>query len=144
MDLPIPSESTPKAAAIREEAKPLLDLLRADLTGTLGWRRQVAEQIVGDWVDQGIGWATTPVQLAHSVAEGIQQYLHDTFVDTTWPSCPLHPNHPLFLHLLPDDRLMWECESSTWATPLGTRTPSDPNAPKLPELAEPPDDPVAE
>ena len=25
----------------------------------------------------------------------VQQYFHDTFVDTTWPACPHHPNHPL-------------------------------------------------
>lgn len=27
--------------------------------------------------------------------DDVQQYFHDTFVDTTWPSCPRHPNHPL-------------------------------------------------
>lgn len=27
--------------------------------------------------------------------EDVQQYFHDTFVDTTWPACPHHPNHPL-------------------------------------------------
>ena len=140
MDVPLPSESSPEAAAVREEAKPLLELLRADLTGTLLWRRQIAEQIVNDWVAQGIGWATTPVQLVHSVAEGIQQYLHDTFVDTTWPACPEHHNHPLFLHMLPDGSLMWECETSTFAKPLGGLTPVDDNAPTLLEIAELGDD----
>jgi hypothetical protein len=136
MDVPLPSESSPEADAIREEAKPLLELLRADLTGTLMWRRQIAEQIVNDWVAQGIGWATTAKQLTLSVAEGIQQYLHDTFVDTTWPACPEHHNHPLFLHLLPDGSLMWECESSTLSKPLGSLTPIDENAPTLLEIAE--------
>lgn len=27
----------------------------------------------------------------------MQQEFHDTFVDTTWPHCPAHPNHPLWL-----------------------------------------------
>lgn len=27
--------------------------------------------------------------------ENVQQYFQDTFVDTTWPACPRHPNHPL-------------------------------------------------
>ena len=27
--------------------------------------------------------------------EDVQQYFQDTFVDTTWPACPRHPNHPL-------------------------------------------------
>ena len=112
----------------------------ADLTGTLASRRQIAEQIVNDWVAQGIGWATTGAQLAHSVGEGIQQYLHDSFVETTWPTCPVHRSHPLFLHLLPDGSLMWECEQSTWAAPLGGLTPRDAAAPELPQLAEPADD----
>jgi hypothetical protein len=29
------------------------------------------------------------------VVEDVQQYFHDSFIDTTWPSCPDHPNHPL-------------------------------------------------
>jgi len=29
--------------------------------------------------------------------EDVQQYFQDTFVDTTWPACPRHPNHPLDL-----------------------------------------------
>ena len=38
----------------------------------------------------------------------MQQRLHDTFVDTTWPACPLHPHHPLWLD---DgrDRPAWRC-----------------------------------
>jgi hypothetical protein len=27
---------------------------------------------------------------------GPEQYFHDTFVDTTWPACPRHPNHPMW------------------------------------------------
>lgn len=27
--------------------------------------------------------------------DDVQQYFHDTFVDTTWPACPRHPNHPM-------------------------------------------------
>ena len=32
---------------------------------------------------------------ATKVVEDVQQYFQDTFVDTTWPACPRHPNHPL-------------------------------------------------
>ena len=140
MDPPIPSESSPEAAALREEAKPLLRALMADLTGTLAWRRQIAEQIVNDWAAQVAGWEQTPAEYALGVTEGIQQYLHDTFVDTSWPSCPEHPHHPLWLHLMPDGSLKWQCDRGTWALPLGALTPTDPEAPQLPELAELPDD----
>lgn len=30
------------------------------------------------------------------VIDDVQQRLHDEFVDTTWPACPLHHNHPLW------------------------------------------------
>jgi hypothetical protein len=39
------------------------------------------------------------------VVETVQQYFHDTFVDTTWPSCPFHPNHPLWY-----SDGWWRCE----------------------------------
>jgi hypothetical protein len=39
------------------------------------------------------------------VAEEVQQYFHDCFVDTTWPECPFHRRHPLWLH-----HGSWTCE----------------------------------
>lgn len=30
------------------------------------------------------------------VVEEVQQYLHDCFIDTSWPRCPEHPKHPLW------------------------------------------------
>ena len=30
------------------------------------------------------------------VVEDVQQYFHDCFIDTTWPACPAHPNHPMW------------------------------------------------
>src|SRR5215203_4696310 len=29
------------------------------------------------------------------VVEDFQQLVHDEFIDTTWPACPLHHRHPL-------------------------------------------------
>src|SRR5690242_389985 len=31
------------------------------------------------------------------VVEEVQQYIHDCFIDTTWPTCPIHGRHPLWL-----------------------------------------------
>ena len=31
------------------------------------------------------------------LVEDVQQYFMDTFVDTSWPACPRHPAHPLWL-----------------------------------------------
>jgi hypothetical protein len=41
------------------------------------------------------------------IAESIQQEFHDGFIDTTWPACPFHRQHPLWLH---DGN--WVCERS--------------------------------
>lgn len=49
------------------------------------------------------------------VVEDVQQELHDLFIDTTWPACPLHRRHPLWLH---DGH--WTCtESQVPVAPLG-------------------------
>lgn len=45
----------------------------------------------------------------------VQQYLHDTFVDTTWPRCPEHPHHPLWY-----EAGWWSCtQSGTKVARLG-------------------------
>ena len=43
--------------------------------------------------------------LRRRIVEEVQQYFHDTFVDTTWPTCPLHRRHPLWF-----DGNAWRCE----------------------------------
>ena len=49
------------------------------------------------------------------VVDDVQQYLHDTFADTTWPGCPDHPNHPLWY-----SETWWRCEQAGKAVaPLG-------------------------
>src|SRR6266516_693806 len=47
-------------------------------------------------------WSTLPVSqrdlredIAAYCIEEVQEDFQDTFVDTTWPACPRHPNHPL-------------------------------------------------
>lgn len=39
------------------------------------------------------------------VVETVQQDFHDAFIDITWPACPLHHRHPLWLHAG-----YWTCE----------------------------------
>jgi hypothetical protein len=46
-----------------------------------------------------------PSDAAEKVVEDVQQYLQDTFVDTTWPACPRHSHHPLWFR----DNSWW-CE----------------------------------
>jgi hypothetical protein len=35
-------------------------------------------------------------ELAFKVIDDAQQIIHDTFADTTWPTCPRHVRHPLW------------------------------------------------
>ena len=46
-----------------------------------------------------------PVQYAERVVDDTQQDIHDFFIDTTWPKCPRHQRHPLWLR----DNTWW-CE----------------------------------
>ena len=50
-------------------------------------------------------YANVPAQYVSDVVDDVQQYFPDGFVDTTWPSCPFHPNHPLWL-----SDGWWRCE----------------------------------
>lgn len=31
-----------------------------------------------------------------AIVDTLQTYIHDCFIDPTWPSCPLHHTHPLW------------------------------------------------
>jgi hypothetical protein len=48
-----------------------------------------------------------PADFEQRVVDDVQQYLHDTFVDTTWPACPDHLNHPLWY-----SEQWWRCEQA--------------------------------
>jgi len=51
------------------------------------------------------------------VVDDVQQRLHDAFVSTTWPACPLHPNHPLWY-----SDGWWRCSHAGAIVPLGGLT----------------------
>ena len=60
-------------------------------------------QEIRDWYD----WMPDADidSLTQHLIDDTQQDLMDTFLDTTWPACPRHPNHPLWFH---DGA--WHCE----------------------------------
>ena len=67
-------------------------ILRRDLAAT-GLTDRVA------WVDLAAANAAQfkldPVDLVQKIVDDVQQRLQDEFVDTTWPTCARHPNHPM-------------------------------------------------
>ena len=69
----------------------VIDLLSRDVAATVGEahvayvRRRSAE--VREF---------EPADPSGKLVEDVQQEIHDTFVDTSWPECPRHGKHPLW------------------------------------------------
>lgn len=84
-------------------------LLLHDVASTLGNRvgadakAYLAYRINDAW---SVTWANeTAVDRAQRAVDDVQQVVHDEFIDTTWPACPRHPNHPLWFR-----EGWWWCE----------------------------------
>jgi hypothetical protein len=67
--------------------------LKADVTATLGIAH--AADVI-QFVAQGREFIDDDDWFEQWLVDTVQQYFHDTFVDTTWPACPKHPHHPLW------------------------------------------------
>jgi hypothetical protein len=63
---------------------------------------QASAELAATYLDNAIDHAST-------VVNQVQQHLHDERIDTTWPACPRHPRHPLWLRLGAQG-LSWYCE----------------------------------
>lgn len=60
---------------------------------------------------------TAQVAFDRKVVDDFQQRVHDERIDTTWPACPRHSNHPL---VFDDEHTVWRCPTdSTRTFPLG-------------------------
>ena len=81
-----------------------VQLLAADVGGTLGEQYlPIVWSLAGHVVE--LANEITIFDPIQKCVDDVQQHFQDTFVDTTWPACPLHPNHPL------------EYEAGTWRCP---------------------------
>jgi len=87
-----------------DEAR-VVSLILQDLACTVGPRHESAVQETA--AHHRLFSYHDAASFEQRVVEEVQQYLHDTFVDTTWPSCPHHPNHPLWY-----SEQGWRCEQS--------------------------------
>ena len=85
-----------------EDEARVVSLLRADVQATIGPGHD--EAIIEAAARRRL-YADVPAQYVGDVVDDIQQYFHDGFVDTTWPACPHHPNHPLWF-----SDGWWRCE----------------------------------
>lgn len=100
------------------------ELIAHDLAATLGWEvgqarteaRAVLDHRAG-FVPTGPAWDdlghATRQEILDDVVlgavEDLQQRLHDTFVDTSWPSCVRHPHHPMWLGAGQGGGIVWCC-----------------------------------
>jgi hypothetical protein len=85
-----------------EDEDRVVSLLRADVEATIGPEHD--EAIIESAARHRLH-ADDPALYAGKVVDDVQQYFHDGFVDTTWPACPHHPNHPLWF-----SDGWWRCE----------------------------------
>jgi len=93
----------------------VIDLIAPDLVATLGWTVDQAREVVAT---AGTVYEQDPELVTFQVAEEVQQWLHDSFLDTSWPRCPSHRNHPLWL--AEDPPFTWHCPRDAIAVaPLG-------------------------
>ena len=100
-------------------------LLLLDAVPTLG-ERAVAEvsrlvanyqYLAAEWVRAGESPESAQRDFDQAIVDGLQEAAHDLFWDTTWPTCPKHPNHPLQYD---EKRELWQCpRDSTVAVPVG-------------------------
>lgn len=73
--VPLPLDFWPEAALVRQ-----------DLMATLGWTADQADAVI-ERSSRAYG--------GHPPADAVATVLHDDFIDTTWPACPIHRRHPL-------------------------------------------------
>ena len=100
-------------------------LLMADAVATLGERARAevlaaaanVEESARLWMEQGDSVAEVQRSFDREVVDHFQQDVHDTHWDTTWPTCPRHPKHPLWYD---EDRHAWCCrQDGSTVAPLG-------------------------
>lgn len=84
-----------------------------DLIATLGWDMEHADGVVRAEAESKARvdcWdENAEVAFPFAVAEDTRQLLHDTFEDITWPRCPLHTRHPLWLESEENGLPTWRC-----------------------------------
>jgi hypothetical protein len=81
------------------------EALKRDVAATLG---RAYEAAVERHAQRMLPFADWPQHAAGAKLVGdVQQEFHETFVDTSWPHCPSHPNHPLWF-----EAEAWRCSSN--------------------------------
>ena len=94
----------------------VIDLLLGDLHATIG---AAHDRLVLENAERLRQFIDEPDTYIERVVEDTQQDIHDYFIDTTWPQCPHHHGHPLWLH----DRGWWCEKDGVLVAALGNLSP---------------------
>lgn len=93
----------PKSIAM-EDIERVRECLRRDVGSTLG---HGYDEVIFQTSLRVALYTDDAAYYRDRVVGDVQQHFHDSFIDTVWPACPHHANHPLWLH--GED---WRCEQS--------------------------------
>jgi len=77
------------------DQKRVTDLLLRDVVATIGAGHELEVEALAACMR---GLEPDPTRYAERVVGEFQQQIHDEFIDTAWPRCPRHPNHPMWFH----------------------------------------------
>ena len=80
----------------------VVQLLLLDVEATIGPDH---EAVIRENAAKVASFVDDPISYRDKLVEDVQQHFHDCFVDTTWPTCPRHGKHPLWLR-----GESWYCE----------------------------------
>ncbi len=86
------------------EAGPLLE----DLEVSVPMDRATATDLVLEYLTNGYWPEDDPWWLYHLV-EAVQEEIQEDRINTEWPRCPRHRNHPLWLEEPGGPELWWVC-----------------------------------
>jgi hypothetical protein len=88
-------------------AQRIIQLLQADVSATVTLN---CEAVIVEAATRLRLFEDDPGMYEERVVADVQQTLHDDFIDSTWPACPQHPNHPLWF-----SGGWWRCVASAMA-----------------------------
>ena len=79
---------------LTEAVKRLVPLLEADVVATLGeqWRH-----VALGAANYGL-YCNDPSEYEERIVDNVQEEILESWIDTTWPACPRHAQHPLVYH----------------------------------------------
>jgi len=102
--------------ADRPATEKTLGLLMRDLMATLGWSADGSWKFILETATGSLEFIDDEEwPFEQRVLENTQQRMHDEFVDSAWPQCPLHGTHPLWLA----DNRPWRWQCADVSIPIG-------------------------